>query len=140
MNLWQRRSVKMLFWDFYLIFGFLRQVSLCSTRYPGIQHVDQVSLQLTKNPPASVFWVLWLKTCVTMPGGFYFILFETGSCCVPCFSLPGAGIIGVLSFPAWDFLENSLDHHHLHMHTHKLPVIKRHFASCVCLCVWLLLL
>lgn len=45
----------MLFLNFYLIFGFLRQVSLCSTGYPGIQHVDQASLQLTKNPPASVF-------------------------------------------------------------------------------------
>lgn len=138
----------MLFWDFILFLASWDRLSLCSPGYPGIQHVDQASLQLTKNPPASVFRVLWLKTCVTMPGGFYF--FETGSCYVPCFSLPGAGIIDMLPFPAWNFLENSLNHYHLHMHTcrrihvhtdtHTSSYQKTLCFMCVSVCVRLLLL
>jgi hypothetical protein len=50
---------------FYLfIFGFLRQVSLCSPGCPGTHFVDQAGLEL-RNLPASASQVLGLKACAT---------------------------------------------------------------------------
>jgi hypothetical protein len=53
-----------LFLFFFIFLVFLDRVCLCIPGCPGTHSVDQAGLEL-RNPPASAFQVLGLKTCTT---------------------------------------------------------------------------
>jgi hypothetical protein len=50
-----------------VLFVFQDRVFWCSPGYPGIRSVDQTSLKLTRNLPATVSLVLGLKAYATLP-------------------------------------------------------------------------
>jgi hypothetical protein len=56
---------------FLFLFVFRDRVSLYSPGCPGTHFVDQAGL---RNPPASAFRVLGLKTCAIMPGPAEFLM------------------------------------------------------------------